>query len=288
MCANSKSYLKASVKEPKIPGMTTHPLLLDSITDADADPNTWAQGRVVICGSHGGLYPGAIASRAGVRAVLFNDAGNGLDHAGVAGVLALGDVCMAAAALECQSCHIGSARDAFENGRISTVNSVAQKMGVSIGMTARKAAILLMTAPEPKGELPAIPEARQIIKLGGNVIHCLDSASLVGPDDTGAIVVTGSHGALIGGDPARAIKAQVRLAVFNDAGFGKDRVGVTRLPALDLRQIAAVTVSCQTARIGDAVSALETGIISCTNRTSRGLGAVQNGRLKDWLAGLPR
>ncbi len=262
--------------------MPDHPLLLDSITDADAQ----AQGRVVICGSHGGMYPGAIASRAGVRAVLFNDAGIGLDRAGVAGVLALANVGVAAAALDCQSCHIGSASDAAEHGRISAVNSVAQAVGLECGMSARDAASLLQNAPDPHGTLPPVPEARQTGSLGGNVIHCLDSASLVCPDDIAAIVVTGSHGALIGGDPARAIKAHARVAVFNDAGFGKDSIGISRLPALDLLQIAAVTVSCQSARIGDALSALESGVISCTNRTSQGLGAVQNGQLKDWLAGL--
>lgn len=101
-----------------------------------------------------------------------------------------------------------------------------------------------------------------MVKLGAGTITCLDSASLVGPGDSGRIVITGSHGALIGGDPSRAIKAHARAAVFNDAGFGIDNIGVTRLPAL------------------------ETGIISCTNRTARALGAVQNGRLADWLTRL--
>ena len=259
--------------------MPDYPILLDSITDADAQ----ARGRVVICGSHGGLYPGAIASRAKVRAVLFNDAGIGLDQAGVAGVHALADVGVAAAGLDCQSCHIGSARDAEENGRISEVNFVAQRLGIRQEMPARKAAALLAKAPASTGVLPPVHEAYQIITLGGNTVHCLDSASLVGPDDAGRIVVTGSHGALIGGDPARAIKAQVRVAVFNDASFGKDDIGVTRLPALDALDIAGVTVSCTSARIGDAVSAVDTGIISCVNRVARQQGAKTGMLLRDWL-----
>ncbi|MCF6232549.1 MAG: hypothetical protein L3J36_05550 [Rhodobacteraceae bacterium] len=262
--------------------MDAAPLLLDSITDADAQ----AQGRVVICGSHGGLYPGAIASRAGVRAVVFNDAGIGLDRAGVAGVLALADIGMAAAAVDCQTARIGSASDTIARGVISMVNVVAHSLGVKPGMSAQAAAQILATAPDPQGVLPPANEARQQVTLSGHVVHCLDSASLVGPQDAGKIVITGSHGALIGGDPARAIKAPVRVVVFNDAGIGVDQIGVTRLPALDARQIAAVTVSCQTARIGDACSALESGIISCTNRTSQALGAVQNGRLSDWLTSL--
>jgi len=261
-----------------------HPaILLDSITDADVATS----GRVVVCGSHGGLYPGAVASLAGVSAVLFNDAGIGLNRAGVAGVLALADVGMAAAAVDCQSCHIGSARDTMARGIISTTNSGARRLGITPGMSARAAADLLSAAPAPFAKLPPVAEARQSVLLdSGARVHCLDSASLVGPQDIGKIVITGSHGGLIGGDPARAIKAAVRVAVFNDAGPGMDRIGVTRLPALDERDIAAVTVSGDTARIGDAVSALKTGVISCTNRTARALGAVQNEQLANWLARL--
>jgi hypothetical protein len=268
--------------------MTTGPLLLDSITDAtDA-----AHGRVVICGSHGGLYPGAIASKAGVRAVVFNDAGIGLDRAGIAGVLALESIGMAAAAVDCQSCHIGSASDSAARGIISVANLVARDCGVRPGMSVTQAAGLLALAPTPKAHLPDVTEARHVETVGSNglIVQCLDSASLVGPQDVGKVVITGSHGALIGGDPARALKAAARVAVFNDAGFGLDRIGITRLAALDRTGggtgIAAVTVSCRTARIGDAHSALETGVISCTNRTARALGAVQNEQLATWLARL--
>lgn len=262
--------------------MHTDPLLLDSITDATGA----ARDRVVICGSHGGLYPGAIASQAGVRAVLFNDAGIGLDRAGVAGVLALQSTGMAAAAVDCQSCHIGSASDTAARGIISVANALAQDLGITPGMSAHHAAELLALAPPPHKHLPPVNEARQEVALGPRTVHCLDSASLVGPQDRGGIVVTGSHGALIGGDPARALKAAAWVAVFNDAGFGRDRIGVTRLAALELTGVAAVTVSCQTARIGDAHSALKTGVISCTNRTAHALGAVQNQQLSDWLARL--
>ena len=51
----------------------------------------------MITGSHGGLYPAAIASKWQMRAVIFNDAGMGLENAGVAGVMALENIGMAAA-----------------------------------------------------------------------------------------------------------------------------------------------------------------------------------------------
>ena len=256
--------------------------LLDSITDATAA----TAGQIVVSGSHGGFYPAAVASGARARAVLFNDAGTGLEQAGVAGVLALADTGMAAAGVDCQSCEIGSAADTLENGVISVVNNVAEALGITAGMPVATAIPLLETAPMPQGKLPPYPEARQSVQVNTVSVELLDSASLVGPQDSSKIVITGSHGGLIGGNPARAIKAPVRIAVFNDAGFGKDNIGISRLPALDARDIAAVTVSCQTARIGDAKSALETGVISALNDAAQAQGAEIDTPLATWLATL--
>lgn len=256
--------------------------LLDSITDAgDA-----TGGKIVVSGSHGGLYPAAVASNAGTRAVLFNDAGIGLEQAGVAGVLTLADVGMAAAAVDCNSCHIGSATDTLERGVISIVNSIAATFGLRVGMTAGEAVVLLAGAPLPYARLKPQSESRKTVRVGGRCVALLDSAALVGPKDAGKIVITGSHGGLIGGDPARAIKAAVRIAVFNDAGFGRDNIGCTRLPALEVQDIAAVTVSCDTARIGDASSALQTGVISATNQAAQTLGAHEGTTLIKWLSSL--
>lgn len=260
--------------------MIETPLLLDSITDAGAG----AFGRVVLCGSHGGMYPASIASLAGVRAVVFNDAGGGLDRAGVAGVLALADVGLAAAAVASRSCRIGSAKDTAARGVISVANAAAQQLGVTPGMSARQAGEILRGGAQPHGQLPEVPEARQIVVLpSGLRVQCLDSASLVTDADAGQIVITGSHGALIGGDPARALKARARVAVFNDAGFGIDNIGVTRLPALNACGVAAVSVSCDTARIGDARSALKTGMISAVNAVAQAAGAEADMLLSDWL-----
>lgn len=252
---------------------------LDSITDAT--DSTF--GKIVVSGSHGGLYPAAVASIARARAVLFNDAGIGLEQAGVAGVLALADVGMAAAGVDCNSCHIGSARDTYEHGVISTVNSIAAALGVTTGMSVEGAVGLLAKTAQPRGQLKPHAESRQTVTQGVHV-ELLDSASLVGPADAGKIVITGSHGGLIGGDPTRAIKAPVRIAVFNDAGFGADNIGITRLPALEAQGIAALTVDCNTARIGDAKSALQTGVISAVNPAAQKLGAVTGMLLADWLS----
>ncbi|MBV8777342.1 MAG: hypothetical protein JO258_09120 [Alphaproteobacteria bacterium] len=72
------------------------------------------------------------------------------------------------------------------------------------------------------------------------------------PEHKDAIVVTGSHGGLLGGKPETALKYDVAGALYNDAGLGIDEAGVSRLPALDRRGIPAATVAASSARIGDA------------------------------------
>ncbi|MZR31677.1 hypothetical protein [Sneathiella litorea] len=264
--------------------MSKKPILLDSITDADAS----YRGEIVVSGSHGGMYPAALASAAGLRAVLFNDAGIGLEQAGVAGVLALAEIGMAGAAIDCHSCLIGSAQDALDRGIITVVNSVAAACGVETGMSVRKAIQALTIAPQADNHLPKVHEARHEFRLEEKdlLLVLVDSASLVIPEDENKIVITGSHGGLIGGNPDRALKAIARIAVFNDAGVISSEVGISRLPALDDRGVAAVTVSHDTARIGDAQSALETGIISNLNTHARRAGAETGLKLKTWLNSL--
>jgi len=252
-------------------GLQNDLILLDSITDLDGS----GQGAIVVSGSHGGLYPAAVASRGGVRGVIFNDAGRGFEDAGIAGVQALAGVGMAAAANDCMSAEIGSANDSLDNGVISYANVIAANLGVRAGMTVRRATALMGAAVQPFQTLPPVPEARWDETPDGwrRPVLCVDSASLVEPRDAGRIIITGSHGGLIGGNPARALKARAGFAVFNDAGWGRNDIGVSRLPALQEMGVAAVTVDCQSCRIGDAASALRTGIISAANQIAMGQGA---------------
>lgn len=267
-----------------VKSMALSSVLLNSITDVAAEH----VGLVAISGSHGGVYPAAIASSAGLRAVIFNDAGIGLENAGISGVMRLADVGMAGAAIQAMSAQIGSARDTAQNGIISFANAIARELGVTDGMGAATAAGLLQNAPLPVAKLsdPSEAQSKRLL-ANGTWVHLLDSASMVGPDHVDESVITGSHGALIGGDPKRALKADARLAVFNDAGFGPDQCGTARLAALDHKNIAALCVSAASARIGDAASALETGVISAVNETAKSQGAKVGMQLLNWLQNLP-
>lgn len=256
-------------------------LLADTITRLPPE----AAGAVVVSGSHGGRYPGYLAAAAGVRAVILNDAGIGRDEAGIGALPYLDALGIAAACVSHRSCRIGDTADMMARGRVSHANAAARAAGVAPGQGAAEAARLLADAPHRRVDPPAHGEGRSTLRPDGarRGIVLLDSVSLVGPQDVGQVVVTGSHGGLVGGDPAKALRADGYAAAFNDAGIGMDEAGTTRLPALDRRGIAAVTVAAASARIGEGASTFHDGIVSAANRTARSWGAREGDRAEDAL-----
>ncbi|HMN21358.1 MAG TPA: hypothetical protein PKA16_08185 [Ottowia sp.] len=104
-------------------------------------------------------------------------------------------------------------------------------------------------------------------------LRLVDSITeLVPGQDAGCIAVSGSHGGISSAQYAWA--ARPLLAVFNDAGVGKDRAGLAALEFLQGHGIAACTVAHDSARIGEARSTLEEGRISHVNALALALGAA--------------
>lgn len=268
--------------------MSFDPRFYDSITDVSAESQGAVQGCIAVSGSHGGMFAAAYGSRAGLRALVLNDAGTGLNDAGIAGVRALAGVGMAACCVDCMSAEIGSARDAFENGVISYASPVAAGLGVRTGQSVKSAVALLENAPNPVRMLAPAPESRFESTVETTSVLCVDSASLITPEDAGRFIVTGSHGGLIGGDPTRACKAKARFVSFSDAGRGKNDIGLSRLPALDSSDIAAVVLDCMSCEIGNAASAFETGIVSGVNETARRSGVSKGQSLKSAIHAVAR
>jgi hypothetical protein len=233
-----------------------------------------AFGAVVISGSHGGIYPGYLVAKAQARAVILNDAGVGKDAAGVESLKYLQQLGIATATVSHLSCRIGDTADMQARGIISHTNAAAQTIGVLPGIACADAARLLTQAPHIRTNPLPLREGRAGIPTAGNRrILLLDSAAMVLPEDAGQIVVTGSHGGLVGGNAAMALRTNAFAAVFSDAGIGIDNAGTTRLPALDSRGMPAFTVSAASARIGDAQSIFHHGIISAANESASRLGA---------------
>lgn len=238
-------------------------IVRDSATQLGND----ARGRLVACGSHGGLYPAWLAARAGVHAIVLHDAGLGRNSAGIAGVAWLSGLGIPACAVDSRSARIGDGADTLASGIVTFANEAAATHGCLPGHSARRALECLAEAPAARPEpIPEIGETRLPIRHGGHrEAWALDSISLTRAEDRRAILVTGSHGGLLGGRDDGLPPEDVFAVFVNDAGVGKDGAGIARLAALEPRGIAAAAVSCHSARIGDGRSTYDTGVVSRVN-----------------------
>jgi hypothetical protein len=167
---------------------------------------------------------------------------------------------------------------------------LASLAGVTPGMKASEALERLDRADGPPCPAPSpIEETRHRLseaESGGVRVHAIDSAGLVLSEDADHIVVTGSHGALLGGKPETAIKIPVFAAIYNDADFGIEAAGIARLPVLDARGIAGACVSAWSARIGDAQSTYRDGFISAMNARAAQCGGEIGISAKELVARL--
>ncbi len=246
-------------------------VVLDSITRLTAEH----RGQLVVAASHGGTYCGYLAAAGGLRAVVLNDAGVGCEGAGIAGLALLDTVGIAALAVDSRSARIGDGDDMIRRGRVSYTNRMATTLGCKAGDALLPCLELLRAAPLGAHALPACAESRQILAtISGVTVVGLDSASLMRVQDSHCIVITGSHGGLLGGVAHTAVRYPCLAAAFNDAGGRDDCAGLSRLPALDMMGIAAVTVAHTSARIGDAGSSWATGIVSAANQRARQAGVI--------------
>lgn len=241
---------------------------------------------MVIAASHGGIYSAYLAAMAGVRAALLNDAGVGRDEAGIAGLRYLHDLGVPAAAVSHRSARIGDGQDCAARGIVSHVNALAAAMGCRPGQPARQAAALLARWPDAGAKPSPLAESRHRIEgpwNGAAAVWALDSASLVKAADAGTVILTGSHGGLLGGVPETALQVDALAALYNDAGGGIDDAGFSRLPALDRRGIAAGTVDAMQARIGDGRSTYVDGVLTRVNARAAALGARHGMSARDFV-----
>lgn len=107
-------------------------LWLDSVTHSRAEDAS----AIVAVGSHGGMTSGEHALQAGLQLVIFNDAGIGIDDAGVAALKLLERSGLAALAVSAQSARIGEGLSTLRDGIVSRVNAPARKLGADVGVAA--------------------------------------------------------------------------------------------------------------------------------------------------------
>lgn len=283
MLCSGALFLSLSQAKLMSPPSSTS-IALDSVTELQA----LSPSRVLLTGSHGASYAAHFALARGIRAALFHDAGIGKDNAGIACLGIFARLGLPCASVDSSSACIGNARDTLQRGRVSHANPQARGLGVEAGMRVADALAAFQAVGEMEKVLEDLmpgEEARVELEIEGarRPVWLLDSASLLCAGDAGAVAITGSHGGLPGNDPARAAKADVFCALFNDAGIGRDEAGVSRLGALEERGIAGSTIAAHSARIGEAASTLETGILSRINARAAELGGREGMTAREFV-----
>ena len=99
-----------------------------------------------------------------------------------------------------------------------------------------------------------------------------DSVTKLPPEADGAVVITGSHGAVYAA--YMSAKYGCRAAIHHDAGIGKDEAGVSGLAYADKLGMAMAAVATASARIGDAADLQRRGTISRANALATKCGVV--------------
>ena len=108
--------------------------LVDSITELGAHD----EGCIAVSGSHGGISSARYALAARPLLSVFNDAGGGLNNAGLAALDFLQANNLAACTVAHHSAHIGEARSTLASGLISHTNDCATALGIQTGWTCQQ------------------------------------------------------------------------------------------------------------------------------------------------------
>jgi len=230
---------------------------------------------VVIASSYAGATLVAWTLGVGLKALIVHDVGVGKAQAGISG-LPLGDkygVPIAAVAADTATLSNGNS---MAQGRISHANSAASKLGVRPGQTAREAAQLLLKAEAGRkidANSGSDNKLYEMEKTPNGRILAIWTLFFLGenryPNDVFALA---THSARVAAE--HAFRWNVKGWIANDAGPGKNNSGISGLAICGEKGMPAAAVGAMSARIGDALSTYNDGIISALNEPARSRGIV--------------
>lgn len=258
-------------------------VMLDSL--GDLQPGNTSP--ILVCGSHcgGSRDLARHVKNCHIKAVFLNNAGVGKNQAGIRGLTHYQAENILACAVDHNSAEIGIARDTWESGIISHTSSHAAEAGIQIGDSVKEAVakiihviVLPSSTQKNKNFESLIDEKKENsgkvdlkkqskTQIDGVSITVTDSITFLNGDNSGDIVVCGSHGGLSAGEYAQ--KHRVKAVFFNDAGIGKNYAGVKSLESLCDAGILACTVDCMSAEIFNGQDTLANGIITVCNQLAK-------------------
>lgn len=120
--------------------------IVDSITEL----RTHDEGCIAVSGSHGGLSSARYALAARPLLSVFNDAGVGLNNAGIAALDFLQSHGLAACTVAHHSACIGEAQSTLASGVVTAGNAAASALGVQAGWTCQQAVDFLNNLQESR------------------------------------------------------------------------------------------------------------------------------------------
>lgn len=249
--------------------------------DSAYDTRPVNRGRdVVVNASYSGVLPARFVGEHAPRGAIGVDCAIGPEGAGIAGLWYLEALGVPAAAADVATVTLGDGVDMYASAVVSRVNAVAERCGVTPGMSVREAARLLLQA-EPDAAAPAEVTNREVMERGpgGRAIVCTDSIAFGRPEDRGTnVLCTAGH-------TGRSAVPYLRSVapwgfICSDGGGGKDRSGVAGLAIVEADGLAGAAVDARTARMGDGHSTYVDGVISAVNRLAarRGVEVGQPAR----------
>ena len=260
-------------------------LVADSLTFyAARDAPDLSVRDVVLGASFCGGPTGAVPLGRGVRALIAHDAGGGRDLAGIAALPLAQKSGIPAAAIACFTARLSDGPTLLR-GTVSYVNEAAAALGAREGMAGEEVARLFL-AKSPEGRAVDVRGAtdEKLHHLEGDAggaggIFAAWTIGMIKERRAADVFCVGSHGAAVMARYAQTSRPKGIIA--NDAGFGIDQSGANGLPALEAGGVAAATVSTYSARIGDALSTWNDGIISAANPIARSRGVKVGMTAKD-------
>ena len=242
-------------------------ITMDSAAEIGEDET----GQVVVAGSHGAEFAARHVARYLPFGVILNDAGKGKNNAGISGLPVLEAMGILGATVDCMTARIGEGDDNYYCGIISAANNKAKTAGVQVGMTVSEAARIMLTAKKSGRVSYETPVAYE--DDCGRIVLA-DTISYLNESHRGCVVVSGSHCAHTTYDWVKGLG--LKGIFLNDAGKGKDNQGISGLPIYSCNGIPAGAVDCMSARIGDALDAWESGIVSAINELAGDYGVKED------------
>lgn len=249
-----------------------HVVAVDSAYHVD-DAN---RGRdVVVNASYTGVLPARFIAEKAPAGAIGLDCAVGPQGASIAGLWYLEAFNLPAATVDVMGVILGDGVDVWNHGRISYLNQPARDLGVTERQSVEEAARLMLggqvSAP---GTASDVTNRHTMVEHpSGRSIVCTDSIAFGLPEDRDTtVLVTAGHT----GRSAVPYLETVSPHAFicSDGGMGRDRSGIAALPVLEARGIPGAAVDARTARMGDALSSWDTGVISAANELARRAGVT--------------